>query len=63
MKARLDRLGRDGQVTGGLLDAHLLDVAHDEDDAECLGEIVDGAFEQTPYLRPRRRALRIPGRV
>ena len=44
----LDCLRAKGQVGGGLLDAHLLDVSEDKDDAEGLGQFVHGAFEQTP---------------
>src|SRR5215218_7544020 len=57
MEARLHRLRKYAEVFGGLVDAHLLDVAHHEHDAEGVRKIVDRALKQPADLGPRRRAL------
>ena len=51
-RGNAERLGR-------LFDAHLLHVAHHEDDAEGLRQGVDGALEQAGDFPPRGGALRI----
>src|SRR5215469_12653481 len=50
MQPRLHRLGQDADQLGGLLDAHALDQAGDEHDAERLRQFVDGVFEQRAQL-------------
>jgi hypothetical protein len=46
-------------VIGGVVDAHLLDIPHQEDKTERVGQFVDRSLKQPSDLRPRSCALRI----
>lgn len=39
-------------MPGGLFGAHLLDRAHNEDDPEGLGQIIDGSFQELSNVLP-----------
>ena len=57
VKPRLDRLGLERQLTCGLLDAHLLDVAQDEHGPERIREIIDGLLEELADLPAGKLAI------
>ena len=62
-RARCSRVltvsGRTFEERGGLLDAHFLDDACDEDQSEVVGQLVDRLLEQVLNLTLRRGPLRV----
>jgi hypothetical protein len=54
-----DRLGADLKLRRRLLEAHLLNVAQNENKPEGIGQLVHGSFQQAAHLSPGRRCLRI----
>ena len=60
VQARLHRLRAQLEQGRRLLDIELLDVAHDEDEAEMLGQTVDRLLEEEADLLLCGGAFRIP---
>ena len=63
MQSRLDGFGPEAQQIGRLLDAHALDDARDEDRAEILRQLIDGALDQPANFALGNRALWVHGFV
>src|SRR6185312_9764611 len=59
VQPRLHGFGKNAQHRRGFLDAHLLDRARQQDEAELLGQAVDRFFEEAADLALRQRPLGI----